>query len=79
MGSTKSEKEANTLSGSDLCLVICITVFVLNSAQSSGKIGSVTAKNSLKESFWSIFCFIIQGKCSSWKGYGNLTRMSFLS
>ena len=67
-------------------------LFVLNSAQSSGKkiIENVTAKNYLKESLSSILCFIIQGKGFSWKGfdpeiyfvviaYGNLTRLSFLS
>ena len=47
MGSTKTENESNTLSGS-----------VINSAQSSGKkiIGNVTAKNYLKESLSDIFC-----------------------
>ena len=62
MGSTKTENESNTLSGS-----------VINSAQSSGKkIGNVTAKNYLKESLSSILCFnsfIIQGKGSSWKRF----------
>ena len=45
MGSTKTENESNTLSGS-----------VINSAQPSGKkiIGNVTAKNYLKESLSSI-------------------------
>ena len=59
MGSTKTENESNTLSGS-----------VINSAQSSGKKknGNVTAKNYLKESL-SILCFIIQGKGSSWKRF----------
>ena len=55
MGSTKTENESNTLSGS-----------AINSAQSSGKkiiiIRNVTAKNYLKESLSSILCFIIQGK-----------------
>ena len=60
MGSTKTENESNTLSGS-----------VVNSAQSSGKkiIGNVTAKNYLKESLSSILCFIIRGKGSSWKRF----------
>ena len=60
MGSTKTENESNTLSGS-----------VINSAQSSGKkiIGNVTAKNYLKERLSSILCFIIQGKVSSWKRF----------
>ena len=61
MGSTKTENELNTLSGS-----------VINSAQSSGKkkIGNVTAKNYLKESLSSILCSIIQaGKDSSWKRF----------
>ena len=46
MGSTKTENESNTLSGS-----------VINSAQSSGKKqnGNVTAKNYLKESL-SVAC-----------------------
>ena len=59
MGSTKTENESNTLSGS-----------VINSAQSSGKkkIGNVT-DNYLKESLSSILCFIIQGKGSSWKRF----------
>ena len=49
----------------------CIILFVLNSAQSSGKkiIGNVTAKNYLKESLSFILCFIIQGKGSSWKWF----------
>ena len=60
MGSTKTENESNSLSGS-----------VINSAQSSGKkkIGNVIAKNYLKESLSSILCFIIQGKGSSWKRF----------
>ena len=60
MGSTKTDNESNTLSGS-----------VINSAQPSGKkiIGNVTAKNYLKESLSSILCFIIQGKGSSWKRF----------
>ena len=60
MGSTKTENESNTLSGS-----------VINSAQSSRKkkIGNVTAKNYLKESLSSILCFIIQGKGSSWRRF----------
>ena len=60
MGSTKTENEWNTLSGS-----------VINSAQSSGKkeIKNVTTKNYLKESLSSILCFIIQGKGSSWKQF----------
>ena len=63
MGSTKTENESNTLSGS-----------AINSAQSSGKekiiiIGNVTAKNYLKESLSSVLCFIIQGKGSSWKRF----------
>ena len=59
MGSTKTENELNTLSGS-----------VINSAQSSGKKKIVTAKNYLKESLSSILCSIIQaGKDSSWKRF----------
>ena len=72
MGSTKTEKESNTLSGSVISVVWLFVLFVLNSAsQSSGKkiIGNVTAKNYLKESLSSILCFIIQGKGSSWKGF----------
>ena len=53
MGSTKTENESNTLSGS-----------VINSAQSSG---NVTAKNYLKESLSSIL--LIQGNGSSWKRF----------
>ena len=80
MGSTKTENESNTLSGS-----------VINSAQSSGKkkVGNVTAKNYLKESLSSILCFIIQGKGSSWEWFdpeilvskycAYLTRLSFFS
>ena len=93
MGSTKTEKESNTLSGSVISVVWPFVLFVLNSAaQSSGKkiIEPVTAKNYLKESLSSILGFIIQRKGSSWKGfdpeinfvaiaYGNLTRLSFLS
>ena len=67
MGSTKTEKESSTLSGS---VISFVWLFVLNSAQSSGKkiIGNVTAKNYLKESLPSILCFIVQGKGSSGKG-----------
>ena len=68
MGSTKTEKESNTLSGSVISVVWLV---VLNSAQSSGKkkkIGNVTVKNSLKEGLSTILCFIIQGKGSSGKG-----------
>ena len=80
MGSTKTENELNTLSGS--VISVDIILFVLNSAQSSGE-------NYLKESL-SILCVIIQGKGSSWKrfdpeiyvvaiAYGNMTRLSFFS
>ena len=93
MCSTKTKKESKKLSGSLISVVWLFVLFVLNTAQSSGKkkiIGNVTAKNYLKESLSVIFCFIIQGKGSSWKGfgpeiysvaiaYGNLTRSSFLS
>ena len=61
MGSTKTENEWNTLSGS-----------VIYSTQSSVKkiIGNVTAKNYLKESLSSILRFIIKGKLrSSWKRF----------
>ena len=59
MGSTETENESNTSSGS-----------VINSAQTSRKKnGNVTAKNYLKESLSSILCFIIQGKGSSWKRF----------
>ena len=58
MGSTKTENESNTLSGS-----------VINSAQSSGKKNNWNMKNYLKESLSSILCFIIQGKGSSWKWF----------
>ena len=60
----------------------------LDSLQVKKIIGNVTAKNYLKESLSSIFCFIIRGKGSSWFEleiyfvaitYGNLTRLSFLS
>ena len=57
MGSTKTENESNTLSGS------VTTVF------SKKIIGNVTAKNYLKESLSSILCFIIQGKGFSWKRF----------
>ena len=68
MGSTKTENEWNTLSGS-----------VIHSARSLGKkvIGNVTAKNYLKESLSSILCFIIQGKGSSWKLFGP--EISFIA
>ena len=59
MGSTKTENESNTLSGS-----------VINSAQSSGKKNwKCDSKNYLKESLSFILCFIIQGKGSSWKRF----------
>ena len=37
MGSTKTEKESNTLSGSVISVVWLFVLFVLNSAHSSGK------------------------------------------
>ena len=37
MGSTKTEKESNTLSGSVISFVWLFVLFVLNSAQSSGE------------------------------------------
>ena len=87
MGSTKTEKESNTLSGSGISVAT-----PLRSLQVKKIIGNVTAKNYVKDGLLFIFCFIIQGKGSSWKGfdpeikfyfvaiaYGNLTRLSFLS
>ena len=70
MGSTKTENESNTLSGS-----------VINSAQPSGKkiIGNVTAKKYLKESLSSILCFIIQGKGSSRKRFDPEIYMYFVA
>ena len=68
MGSTKTEKESNTLNGPVIYVVWLFVLFVLNSAaESSGKkiVENVTAKNYLKESLSSILCFIIQGKGSS--------------
>ena len=64
MGSTKTEKESNTLSGSVISVVCCLHSLEVKKII----IGNVTAKNYLKESLSSIFCFIIQGKGSSWKG-----------
>ena len=50
MGSTKTEKESNILSGSVISVVWLFVLFVLNSAQSSGKKKkNVTAKNCLNE------------------------------
>ena len=75
MGSTKTENESNTLTGSVITKTEnesnTLTGSVINSVQSSGKkiIGNVTAKNCLKESLSSILCFIIQGKGSSWKRF----------
>ena len=64
MGSTNTENESNTLSGSVISVVLLfyLFIFLLNSAQSSGKkvIGNVTAKNYLKESLSPILCFIVQ-------------------
>ena len=85
MGSTKTEKESNTLSGSGISVAtLCLQVKKM--------IGNVTAKKYVKDGLLFIFCFIIQGKGSSWKGfdteikfyfvaiaYGNLTQLSFLS
>ena len=69
MGSTKTEKESNTLSGSVISVVWLFQYLYLHSLQVTKIIGNVTAKNYLKESLSSIFCFIIQGKGSIWKGF----------
>ena len=87
MGSTKTENESNTLSGS-----VISVVWLFVSAQSSGKKNNwkCDSQELFERILSSIFCFIIQGKGSSWKGfepefyfvaitYGNLTRLSFLS
>ena len=71
MGSTKTEKESNTLSGSVISVVwlfafICTQFCTCSPVKKI--IGNETAKNSLKESLSSILCFIIQGKGSSAKG-----------
>ena len=60
MGSTKTEKESNTSSGSVISVVW----------QSSGKKNTwkCDSQEFLKESLSTILCFIIQGKVSSGKG-----------
>ena len=90
MGSKKTEKESNTLSGSVISVVWLFQYFYLHSLQVTKIIGNVTAKNYLKESLSCKICFIIEGEGSSWKGfepeiyfvaisYGNLSRLSFFS
>ena len=90
MGSTKTEKESNILSGSVISVVWLFVLFVLNSAQSSGKKKKMWQPRIVWMKSCQFFFFIIQGKGSSWKGfdpeiyfvaiaYGNLTRLSFLS
>ena len=60
MGSTKTENESNTLSGS-----------VINSAQSSGKKNNwkCDSQELFERKLVVYLCFIIQGKGSSWKRF----------
>ena len=69
MGSTKTKNESNTISGSVIS-VVWLSVFLFNSAQSSGKriVGNVTAKNYLKESLSSILCSLFKEKVLHGKG-----------
>ena len=61
-GFNKTEKESHTLSGSVISVVwLFVSAHSLHQVEKK-IIGNVTAKNYLKESLSSIFCFIIQGK-----------------
>ena len=88
-GFNKDRERIETLSGSVISVVWLFQYLYLHCYQVKKIIGNMTAKNYLIESLSSIFCFIIQGKGSSWKGfepeiyfvaitYGNLRRLSFL-